>query len=198
MEEQGDIYVKHRRSNLRQAFIDGARVMLRERGLDQFSLNELARKIGVSPASAYRHFADKQELLDHISEEGYRELRDSLILPVDETTPGGVVLRLCIRYIEFAMRSPELFVTMFRNRTEVTRGIGREAFMPLVEAVVKAQQVDALPQGDPMRVAGAVWMALHGITDLHRIGGLTALGLDAEPEQLVRQNFEVLFPNLLG
>ena len=62
--------------------------MLRERGLEQFSLNELARRIGVSPASAYRHFADKQELLAQISEEGYHELRDSLVRDVAETTPG--------------------------------------------------------------------------------------------------------------
>lgn len=196
MEEQGPTYVRFRRGDLRRSFLEGARVMLRERGLEQFSLNELARRIGVSPASAYRHFADKQELLAQISEEGYHELRDSLVRDVAETTPGGVVVRLAIRYLEFAVANPELFVTMFRNRTDATRAVGRESFAPLVEAVIRAQHSGALPEGEPLQVAGAVWMALHGITELHLIGGLTAMGLDGEPEQLIRQNFAILFPGL--
>src|SRR5258706_1152789 len=63
---------------LRQALIDGAREILAERGFDQFSLNEVARRAGVSTAAPYRHFASKDELLSEVAELGYAALLQSL------------------------------------------------------------------------------------------------------------------------
>ncbi|MFJ3922938.1 helix-turn-helix domain-containing protein [Streptomyces sp. NPDC090022] len=48
---------------MRQTLIDGARQILAERGHEQFSLNEVARRAGVSTAAPYRHFSGRDELL---------------------------------------------------------------------------------------------------------------------------------------
>ena len=74
-------YPRYQRGDLRRAFLDGARVMLRERGEDRFSLNELARRIGVSPGSAYRHFANKEALLAAVRAEAYQQLTLDLLRP---------------------------------------------------------------------------------------------------------------------
>lgn len=64
--------------SLRQALIDGAREILAERGHDQFSLNEVARRAGVSTAAPYRHFESKDDLLAAVADQGYATLHQTL------------------------------------------------------------------------------------------------------------------------
>ena len=41
-------------------------------------LRETARRIGVSPTAAYRHFSSKEDLLASVAAEGFRELSAAL------------------------------------------------------------------------------------------------------------------------
>ena len=49
--------------DLRAALIDGAVELIAERGAGGFSVAELSRRIGVTVAAPYRHFASRDELL---------------------------------------------------------------------------------------------------------------------------------------
>ncbi|MBX9748821.1 MAG: TetR family transcriptional regulator, partial [Roseococcus sp.] len=49
--------------DLRAALLDAADALLDEGGDGAVSLREAARRAGVSPTAAYRHFADKEALL---------------------------------------------------------------------------------------------------------------------------------------
>jgi AcrR family transcriptional regulator len=61
--------------DLRRALVDTAVRLMAEQGADGFTLRETARAVGVSHAAAYRHFADKEDVLSAIAAHGYRELR---------------------------------------------------------------------------------------------------------------------------
>ena len=50
--------------NLRDALVEAAVDVVREGGPEALSLRELARRVGVSHAAAYRHFADREALVD--------------------------------------------------------------------------------------------------------------------------------------
>jgi len=193
------VYPRYQRGDLRRAFIDGARVMLRERGEDRFSLNELARRIGVSPASAYRHFANKEALLAAVRGDAYRQLKDELLQPFPTSLgPGERVIQLGIRYVDFAVANADVFFMMFANRPVDSETGGTDSFVPLLDAVLEAQRSHQLAAGDARTTAGAIWMTLHGIAVLHLKGGLDALGLDASPDVLVRQTLALQFPALSG
>ena len=173
--------------------------MLRERGEDQFSLSELARLIGVSPGSAYRHFANKEALLAAVRADAYRQLLDDLTLSSPESAgPGERLLQLGICYVEFAVANVDVFFMMFANRPVDSETGGAETFTPLLEAVVQAQEAGLLPGAEARTVAGTIWATLHGLAVLHLSGGLDALGLDAEPEALVRGALGLQFPMLLA
>lgn len=191
------VYPRYQRGDLRRAFLEGARLMLRERGEERFSLNELARQIGVSPGSAYRHFANKDALLAAVRAEAYGQLLATLVQPSPPSAGAGErLLLLGVRYVEFAVANHDVFATMFANRPVASQTGGAETFAPLLEAVAQARDADLLPAAHVAQIAAAIWTTLHGIAVLHLSGGLNALGLDAAPEHLVRRTLQLQFPLL--
>jgi AcrR family transcriptional regulator len=64
--------------NLRTALLAEAERTLREQGIGQLTLRDLARQAGVSHAAPRRHFADRQALLDALAEAGFLRLGDEL------------------------------------------------------------------------------------------------------------------------
>src|SRR6202011_5322068 len=60
--------------NLRAALLAQAERTVRELGVQELSLRELARAVGVSHGAPRRHFADRQALLDALAEAGFARL----------------------------------------------------------------------------------------------------------------------------
>ncbi|GLY29733.1 TetR family transcriptional regulator [Kineosporia sp. NBRC 101731] len=171
--------------------------MLRERGGDKFSLNELARRIGVSPASAYRHFASKDALLAAVCSEGYRELSTALLCPFPASFDAGQrVIELGIRYVQFSVDNGDVFSMMFGSHPLDSETVGTDTFVPLLEAVAEAQKTGHMVPGDAREAAVAVWIALHGMAVLSLSGGLRGLGIERSPQELVRGTFRRLLPEL--
>src|SRR5450755_2150985 len=69
--------------NLRTALLQQAERTLRERGVQELSLRELAREVGVSHGAPRRHFPDRQALLDALAEAGFARLGTELRQAVD-------------------------------------------------------------------------------------------------------------------
>src|ERR1700676_5159340 len=60
--------------NLRTALLVAAERTVRERGVQDLSLRELAREVGVSHGAPRRHFPDRQALLDVLADAGFARL----------------------------------------------------------------------------------------------------------------------------
>ena len=58
--------------DLRHALVEAALKLVAEKGVQGLTLRETARRVGVSQAAPYRHFADKKELLLAVGEAGFR------------------------------------------------------------------------------------------------------------------------------
>jgi AcrR family transcriptional regulator len=121
---------------LRGALLGVAAKILENEGSDAISLRELARRVGVSHAAPYRHFADRQALLAALAEEGFVNLAGEL--------EGKPWREQAVAYLRFALARPERFKLMFTRR--VPDGLRR------------------LVGGDP--VAQATWAMVHGLTHL--------------------------------
>lgn len=55
------------------SILQTARVVLRERGFEQFVTSEVARRLGVSEGIIYKYFSTKRELLQRVAEEWFEE-----------------------------------------------------------------------------------------------------------------------------
>jgi len=172
--------------SLREALLVAGRELLAERGPDAFSLSELARRVGVSTAAPYRHFADRDAIIDALADEGYvifhAALREAVAAAAD---PGDAVARIGVAYLRFAVEHPAVFQIMFRDREGRPAEYGPPSFQTFFEAVVLAQQEGYLADRYPAHsVARSIWATLHGAAVLDSAGGFSKLGIGAPLEQL--------------
>ena len=90
----------YRHGNVPNAMRAAARAILDgEDGASAVGLREAARRVGVSPTAAYRHFASKEDLLASVAAEEFREL--SAALEMAMKGPDRM-LGVGLAYVEFA------------------------------------------------------------------------------------------------
>jgi AcrR family transcriptional regulator len=100
----------YHRGNLPNALRAAARAILDEAGHDAVGLREVARRVGGSATTVYRHFTSKEDLLASVAADGFRELAAAIETGTTGSCPlGGVGLA----YFNFALREPGLFRLMF-------------------------------------------------------------------------------------
>ncbi|MDG4769502.1 TetR/AcrR family transcriptional regulator [Solwaraspora sp. WMMD792] len=183
---------------LRDALLAGARELLAERGAEGFSLNELARRVGVSSAAPYRHFTDREALLSALRDEGYDAFGAAQRAAAAQATdPADRIIRLVAAYLRFAEENSAIFGMMFRYWSWAE--VRPDTFAPLVDAVTEAQEASFLPAGQSATaLARTIWCTVHGLTTLRLTGGLKKLGLDAPSDQLIRDTFAAILRDPAG
>ncbi|MQA35103.1 TetR/AcrR family transcriptional regulator [Modestobacter roseus] len=167
--------VPYRRSNLREALLDRALLVLRDRGAAALSLRELARDVGVSHAAPSRHFADRQQLLDAVAVEGFRLLAVEIAEAVGSTSePDAQVRRLAHAYLAFAIEKANLVEVMYRHETgrdaEVVGRSAAAALEPLVHLFRRTGQEELLRGGDAESAATLFLAMLQGLAALVSCG----------------------------
>jgi AcrR family transcriptional regulator len=170
--------------NLRTALLDAAERTMRERGVQELSLRELARDVGVSHGAPRRHFPDRQALLDALAEDGFERLRRELSAAV---AGAGDDFEVRLRetgaaYIRFATRDPALLELMFagkhRDDAAVLQEAAERAFAVMLELIVQGQADGRLEPGDPERVGLVLFATIQGIASLLTSGMVPAEQLD--------------------
>jgi len=159
--------------NLRAALLAQAASIVRERGVEELSLRELAREVGVSHGAPRRHFPDRQALLDALAEEGFArlggELRDALA-GAGQDFPARLQATASA-YVRFATRDAALLQLMFASKHGEQSGALQEAadraFSVLLELIEQGQAEGAIESGDPERVGLVLFATIQGIAALH-------------------------------
>jgi AcrR family transcriptional regulator len=165
--------------NLRLALLAQAEETVRERGVEELSLRELAREIGVSHGAPRRHFADRQALLDALAESGFQRLGADLRAAV-EGAAEDFQARLAATaraYIHFATRDAALLELMFAGKHRDPTGslalTAEDAFSVLLELIEQGQAGGVLEPGEPERVGMVLFATIQGIAALVT-GGMVA------------------------
>ena len=169
--------------NLRTALLAQAERTVRERGVQELSLRELARETGVSHGAPRRHFADRQALLDALAEAGFERLGDELRAAVEgagEDFPARLQATAAA-YIRFATADAALLELMFAGKHREPSGAlnaaAERAFAVLFELIEQGQAQGALQAGEPERVGLVLFATIQGIAAL-LAGGMVG------PEQI--------------
>jgi AcrR family transcriptional regulator len=166
--------------DLRNALVDAAVSMVIEKGAEAFSLREAARAVGVSPAAAYRHFADKDALLAAVSFEGFRRVARRMRAAVARKVRAGDVRARAAAafsavgeaYVDFAVEQPALFRVMFGPWCALAKGLPEEMSEEDDPYLGLVQTLDALVAAGVIpaeRRAGAEmpsWSIVHGFASL--------------------------------
>ncbi|MGE5451595.1 MAG: TetR/AcrR family transcriptional regulator [Acidobacteriota bacterium] len=97
--------------NLRQALLDATLALAAETGLEQVSLREVARRVGVSSGAPFRHFADRRALMTALAEEATRQLRIRVEMDQQAAPSDGIAaLKVLGRsFLTWALAHPTQF-----------------------------------------------------------------------------------------
>ena len=170
--------------NLRAALVDAGAELARASGPDGVVLREMARRTGVSHNAAYRHFADRDELLAEIASLAAAQLEQAMQRRLDgvrETDPAQRArarLRETGRaYVEFALSEPGLFSVAFCPIETDDPSTMADA----APYLLLGQVLDELVEAGAVSPAGregadvACWAAVHGLSVLLLDGPLRGL-----------------------
>ncbi|MDQ1308347.1 MAG: hypothetical protein QG671_4181 [Actinomycetota bacterium] len=101
--------------DLRAALIGASFDLLAEGGLQRFSVAAVARRLGVSSAAPYRHFADRDHLLSAISATAAHDLRAAISAAADAAGPDATA-RLAATagaYVRYVVRTGAGFPVIY-------------------------------------------------------------------------------------
>lgn len=176
--------------NLREALVEAAVEVVREGGPEALALRELARRVGVSHAAAYRHFADRGALVDAVAERAMDALVARVhdrLAEVDDTDPVARARRRLVQigvgYVDFALTEPGLFRLLFTAFPEPPEGKDPDGEDPYSMLNAALDELVAVGYLDPRDRPGAdvtCWSAVHGFSVLNVEGPLRGM---AEPER---------------
>jgi len=189
--------------DLRQALIGAARVLLAENGPSGLSLRAAARSAGVSQTAPYRHFANREDMLAAVAEDGFRRLHDRMVASVAGEHSKRALQRIAIEYVRFALEYPAEYRVMFGRegaeleRTDASAALNDASYavMRLLQGgIEEMQKAGAIRRGSSAVMALTAWGLVHGIVMLVLDGqGARTRGVsDVSPEQLVEQATSLL------
>jgi AcrR family transcriptional regulator len=167
-----NLFVYHH-GNLRAALIEKGLELIAEKGPLALTLREIGGRLGVSRTAAYRHFADKSELLNAICEAGFIEFGNALKQACEQAGPkfAARLAAMGTAYLRFAREHSSHFQVMFGPGAQaVDPGAdtaGNRAFGVLLNAVKEGQERGEVRPGDPMLTASVAWAMIHGVSVLH-------------------------------
>lgn len=100
-------------ADLKQACVQAAHAFIAEHGVEQLSLREVARRLGVSHQAPYRHYANRDELLAAVIRRCFRRFADALDARPVCTDARADLAALGLRYLAYAAEHPLEYRLMF-------------------------------------------------------------------------------------
>jgi AcrR family transcriptional regulator len=186
--------------DLREALIAATRELLIEHGPDGFTLADACRRAGVTTAAPYKHFRDKQEILEEIVLRGFDEMTAANAKAVAEGGPGTIegITAMGISYLNFAVSQPALFRLMFGHKSEVRKAkqvdeSGNECLKNVVQEVAAYCRKHG-HNADAEQVAIRLWTFVHGASSLQLDGDYERVAPGVDVKQLIAD----VTPRLLG
>ncbi|MBX9390908.1 TetR/AcrR family transcriptional regulator [Streptomonospora nanhaiensis] len=115
--------------DLRESLIDTAIAIIGERGVGGFSIAEASRRLGVTSAAPYRHFADRDRLLAAAAARAADRLAaDLAAATAEEAGPADRLAAAARAYVRFTAERPALFHVLYHS------GLDKSAHPELLSA----------------------------------------------------------------
>ncbi len=197
----------YRHGDLRRALLEAGIELARRGGPDAVVLREATRRAGVVPNAAYRHFANRQDLVEAVRAAALAMLARTMeaeLAAIDGALPESGRARAGLHaigtgYLRFALSEPGLFRAAFATTEAVeadrdpakTGESGLNPFQLLSTALDRLEKAGLLPPERRMGAEYLAWSAVHGLALLVIEGPLRGMPPD-QTGQIGRQLVEMV------
>ena len=159
--------------DLRNALVEAAIELIKEKGPTGFTLSEAAKQAGVTPAAVYRHFEGREDLIAEAARQGYEIFADLMEYAYDSGQPSDLASFEATgrAYLAFANKYPGHYVAMFEsgisiNRTPELAAVAQRAFAVLEKAADRlSEHIPPEMRPPPQMFSAHIWAMSHGVVE---------------------------------
>lgn len=170
---------------LRDACIVAAQEVIAERGLENLSLREVARKLGVSHQAPYKHYPSRDHLLAEVMRRCFQRFAAHLDARPRHDDPAQDLESLGLQYLAYAREHPLEYRLMFSTTWPASAedaelaGVATHAF-DVLRAVLRRLHGDAPEMRETVELdALYIWSTVHGLSGVMNGPCVGMLGLKA-------------------
>ena len=163
---------KYHHGDLRESLISAAFQIVSERGAEHFSLADACRLAGVSTAAPYKHFRDRDEILEEVVQRAFDVMGEQSMAAVAAAGEGTLagIAAMGEAYIDFAVEQQALFRLMFGQHPTLKKADcvldeGRDCFSKVINQVAVYCERNNV-EGDAQEIAVRLWTFVHGAASL--------------------------------
>ncbi|MFE2374909.1 TetR/AcrR family transcriptional regulator [Streptomyces sp. NPDC059398] len=148
---------------------------------ETLTLRQVAREVGVAPASIYSHFTDLSALIQHVLRLRYQELARLMDEAAQAAGPDPLadLTARCAAYVRWGVGQPGHYRTLFGGRmpADLVPGSAHSEGAEPLDAVADSLAAAAAPErreptAERQAQAGLMlWTALHGLVSLYNDHG---------------------------
>lgn len=170
----------HHHGALKEALVALALDAAREGAVEEMSLREASRRLGVSPGAVYRHFPDKEALMRALALRGFDMLAEGFeaTVPLESAAAGPeeAIARfeaLAGAYVAFSAAHYGLWRLMFGPYGVGAMPGGRPSAFAWLEKVLGELHANGVTPAPGPEDARFAWAAIHGLSDLRASPAVT-------------------------
>lgn len=178
---------------LREALIAAAFRLICEYGAEHFKVADACRLAGVSTAAPYKHFRDRDEILEAVVSLAFAVMTEKSMAAVAAHGAGTLkgIAAMGEAYVDFAIQQPPLFRLMFGQHPDIKAAErvteeGRACFGKVIEQVALFCANNDIA-GDATEIAVRLWTFVHGAASLMIDGDYDKVVPDFDVKRMIRE-----------
>ncbi len=157
--------------NLAESLLNAVDEIATQFGLEAVTLRACAKLVGVSPSSAFRHYADKRALFTAFATRALKELSNAMSVAKKEALQKNEngFKAVGLAYIEFAIDKPAFFRAMWREESIYSNDESYKTAANALSQHLTAGFADTIDDQDPNHFSPQellAWSAVHGLANL--------------------------------
>ncbi|RZT93750.1 TetR/AcrR family transcriptional regulator [Rivibacter subsaxonicus] len=169
--------------DLKEACVRAAHEVIAERGVEQLSLRDVARRLKVSHQAPYKHYPSREHLLAEVVRRCFESFAHYLDGRAHAEDPQLELRALGERYLEYAATHPLEYRLMFGTPwpgPAVETGLVRDAVhaFDILRGVLRRVHGSVAAQRARVDLdAMFIWVNMHGLASIGQSGVMAHLGL---------------------
>jgi len=160
---------RYHHGHLAESLLEAVDEIASQFGIEAVTLRACAKRVGVSPSSAFRHYADKRALLTAFAARALNRIADALESAARQAVDADAFHAVGIAYVTFAIDKPALFRAMWREETIYSQDADYLIAVDRLAGYLQQGFMQTLADEDPHEFSPQellAWSSVHGLASL--------------------------------
>lgn len=162
---------RYHHGHLAESLLDAVDEIASQFGIEAVTLRACAKRVGVSPSSAFRHYVDKRALLTAFATRAIKQLADAMATAKQRAHDegGDAFHAVGMAYVTFALDKPAFFRAMWREEMIYSQDSDYLNAAEHLASYLKEGFANTIDDQNPYEFSPQellAWSSVHGLASL--------------------------------